>query len=334
MAYEKISLSIMDILKSSGPLITGTDIRAQLVASGMGASERTVRYHLNLLVKDRKLHRIGKKGYQITEEGLLELDSSNLMRKSGFLTARINRLVYAMNFNPAVNTGTVIVNLTLVKAPVLKKYLYLIQKVFEKGLAMGELLALIPDGEKIGENAVPSGMIGVITVCSMTLNGILLRQGVPAYPRFAGLLEIRNNNPTGFTDFIMYSGNSLDPLELFIRSGMTDYTGAVTSGCGRIGAGFREFPAESLNTVQSAVRALENSRLCGMVKIGSPVQALLRIPVSEGSIGTVVAGGINPAAIFAEHGVKIFSRAMAGIFDYSGLFHYSELSDRLRSFRA
>ena len=38
---------------------------------------------------------------------------------------------------------------------------------------------------------------------------------------------------------VNYDGTSIDPLEVFIRSGMTDNIGVVKTGNGRIGASFR-----------------------------------------------------------------------------------------------
>jgi len=135
-----------------------------------------------------------------------------------------------------------------------------------------------------------------------------------------------------FAEIIMYDGTSLDPLEVFIASGMTDYLGAVLRGNGRIGASFREFPAVSRDLVIHLADRLETIGLGGFMRIGRPGQPLLDIPVGEGRFGAVVIGGLNPVAILEENGVKVHSRALAGLIDFGRLFHYSELEDRLRAF--
>ncbi|MFA4836257.1 MAG: NrpR regulatory domain-containing protein, partial [Dehalococcoidia bacterium] len=127
-------------------------------------------------------------------------------------------------------------------------------------------------------------------------------------------------------------GTSIDPLEVFIRSGMTDYVGAIKTGNGRIGAGFREFPAESYDLVEELARKLQNVGLGGFMKIGRPGQALLEIPVSEGRVGAIVIGGLNPVAILEETGVRVYSRALAGLIDFNKLFRYEELESRLRAY--
>ena len=160
----------------------------------------------------------------------------------------------------------------------------------------------------------------------------LLKYGIPTNSRFGGLLELQGRKPTRFVEIIMYDGTSLDPLEVFIRSGMTDYLGAIKTGNGRIGASFREFPAESRDLVDDLAHKLEDVGLGGFQKIGLPGQALLGIPVSEGRVGAIVIGGLNPVAILEEQGIRVHSRALAGLIDFNRLFHYAELKSRIRDF--
>jgi hypothetical protein len=58
------------------------------------------------------------------------------------------------------------------------------------------------------------------------------------------MLQIKKN--ILFVEIIRYDGTSLDALEIFIRSGMTDYTGATETGTGKIGASFREESREKV----------------------------------------------------------------------------------------
>lgn len=68
------------------------------------------------------------------------------------------------------------------------------------------------------------------------------------------------------------------------------------------------------------------------MRIRRASQPLLEIPVSEGRVGAVVIGGPNPLTIFEETGLRVQSRAMAGIMDFNRLFRYEELPSRVRSF--
>jgi repressor of nif and glnA expression len=131
---------------------------------------------------------------------------------------------------------------------------------------------------------------------------------------------------------INYDGTTIDPLEVFIRSGMTDYIGAITNGNGRIGASFREFPSDSKTLVTELAQKLGRAGLGALMRIGHSGQALLEIPVSEGRIGAIVIGGLNPVAIFEETGIRVFSRAMSGLMDFSRLFRYESLKERVATY--
>lgn len=325
---EKKRLAILRILHEADRPLGGSKITEQLQAMGHEVSERTVRYYLLGMDNEGMTKSLGKRGRLITDEGLQELNNSHVIDKVGFLAAKIDRMTYRMDFDLKSRKGTVVVNASLVARERLPEAVPLMSRVFEAGYSMGPLVGLIPPGERLGEMTVPSDMVGIVTVCSITLNGLLLSHGIPTHSRFGGLLELRANKPTRFTAIITYEGTSLDPLEVFIRSGMTDYAGATSKGSGRIGVGFREVPAESRDSVIALALELEKVGLGGFYKIGYPGQPLLEIPVSEGLVGIIVIGGLNPMAILEEHEIKVRSWALAALIEYGRLFHYGELAER------
>jgi repressor of nif and glnA expression len=323
-------LAVLNVLRSSDGPLSSAEISEVLSAVGQRASERTVRLYLKQLDEEGLTRSVGRRGRRITESGLSELDAARIIERVGFLSAKIDRMTYLMDFDLTNRSGTVVVNITLVEPQELSQRVDMICRVFEEGYALGRLVGLFEPGERVGHIAVPQGMVGMGTVCSITLNGVLLKYGVPTYSRFGGLLELRDRKPTRFVEIITYEGTSIDPLEVFIRSGMTDYVGAVKTGSGRIGASFREFPAESRNLVEELAHRLEKVGLGGFVKIGLTGQPLLEIPVGEGRFGAIVIGGLNPVSILEETGIRAYSRALAGLIDYSRLFPYEELGDRVR----
>ncbi|MDY6910857.1 MAG: NrpR regulatory domain-containing protein [Chloroflexota bacterium] len=329
---EKKQLAILNVLKTSARPLSGSKITEELIALGHEFSERTVRLYLQRMDQEGLTRNIGKRGRQITERGLNELESSITIERVGFLSAKIDRMTYGMNFDMANKSGTVVVNITLVEPKVLLERIKMISRVFERGYAMGHLVALLGPGERIGHISVPEGMLGMGTVCSITLNGVLLKYGIPTNSRFGGLLELQEGKPTRFVEIITYDGTSIDPLEVFIRSGMTDYVGAIKTGNGRIGASFREFPAESRGLVTDLAHKLEKIGLGGFMKIGRPGQTLLEIPVSESRVGAIVIGGLNPVSIIEETGIRVYSRALAGLIDFNRLCRYEEMEDRVRAF--
>jgi HTH-type transcriptional regulator, global nitrogen regulator NrpRI len=297
---KKKELLILDILKSSEVQLSSGKIAEELLMLGHEMSERTVRLYLQGMAQDGFTTSNGKRGHQITELGLSELDSSKIFEKVGFLSAKIDRMTYQMNFDLNTTSGTVVINVTLVEPGQLEKNIPHIKKVYADGYAMGHLITFLAPGETLGHISVPEGMIGVGTVCSITLNGVLLKHGIPTVSRFGGLLELRDGKLVRFVEIIMYDGTSIDPLEVFIRSGMTNYMGAIQTGNGKIGASFREFPAESRDMVESLAEKLKRVGLGGLVRIGRPGQSLLDIPVSEGRAQP----GLN---IRRDRGTRLFT---------------------------
>ncbi len=327
---KKKQLSILNVLKASVKPLSSSKITKELEFLGHEISERTVRLYLQQMDRDGLTQSVGKSGRRITELGLKELDSSRIIERVGFLSAKIDQMTYGMNFDLNTKSGTVVVNITIAEPRQVYKCVDMISKVFENGYAMGYLITLLEPGERSGHITIPEGMIGIGTVCSITLNGVLLKYGIPTNSRFGGLLELQNKNPIRFVEMITYDGTSIDPLEIFIRSRMTDYVGAITTGNGRIGASFREFPAASRELVEELATRLEKVGLGGFMRIGKVGQVLLEIPVSEGRVGAIVIGGLNPVAILEETGIRVYSRALAGLIDFNRLFHYDELRSRIK----
>jgi len=325
-------LSILAVLKARDVPLTSSMIAEELSALGHEINERTIRLYLQEMDESGLTQSLGRQGRRITELGLAELDSANTIERVGFLSAKIDRMTYRMNFDLTNKSGTAVVNITLVEPKQLTPCVHMMSKVFEEGYAMGHLVALLGPGERVGHIMVSEGMVGIGTVCSITLNGVLLKCGIPTNSRFGGLLELQDKKPTRFVEIITYEGTSIDPLEVFIRSGMTNYLGAIKTGNGRIGASFREFLAESRDLVEELAHKLHKVGLGGFMRIGYPGQALLQIPVSEGRVGAIVIGGLNPVAVLEEMGIRAYSRAMAGLLDFNKLFRYEELEERVRAY--
>jgi HTH-type transcriptional regulator, global nitrogen regulator NrpRI len=328
--WSRKELAILNILKVRSKPVSSPEILELLRADAFEISERTVRYYLDDLASRGQIAKFGRKGFSITAHGLDELNARSIIAKVGFLSARINSMAFKMSFDADRMSGTVVVNVSVVDPAKISGHLPLFREVFNHGLAMGKKIILLPPGAEIGEVRIPPDMIGIGTVCSITLNGALLKAGVPVQSRFGGILQVEGGEPMGFADIIMYDGTSMDPLEIFIRSGMTDYIGAIRTGRGRVGAGFREMPAETVETVHDVERKMRRAGLGGFTLIGAPGRPLLQVPVNEGCVGAIVMGGLNPVAVFEESGVRVFSRALSGLVDYSELFDASELESRIR----
>ncbi len=329
---ERHRVEILRVLSQSAVPLISAQIAKQLEAAGHLLSERTVRLYLNQLSTEGFALPRGRRGHRITEKGLAELRGNDVLQRMGYLSARIDQMTFKMTFDLATRTGSVVVNISLVDPRQLADCLDEVCQVFEKGYAMGNRVALLAPGETVGNSTVPPGKVGLCTVCSITLNGVLLKHGIPTVSRFGGLLELRDGQPTQFVELIHYDGTTIDPLEIFIRSRMTNYRGAIRDGNGLIGASFRELPEDSREAVLNISERLLAIGLGGVLEVGLPGQTLFGLSVSAGRIGATIVGGLNPIAIITETDHRVDLCALAGWLDYPRLFPYEELSRNLQPY--
>lgn len=328
---ERKRLSILRYLANVQGPVSSMRITEELTKSGIDISERTVRFHLLAMDQEGLTEYIGKHGRLITPKGREELANARIFERVGFLSAKIDQLTYEMTFDPESRTGAVVVNVSIIPGEALRKAWSLMKRVYEAGFSMGSLITLFQPGEQVGDLIVPEGRYGIGTVCSVTLNGVLLHYGIPVQSKFGGLLEVRDRRPQRFVAIINYDGTSLDPLEIFIKSGMTDYVGATGSGNGLIGASFREIPAAGRERIQGILKRLRVLGLDCIMEIGNPGQPLREIPVNLGNVGMIIIGGLNPVAILEECGIRVQSKALSGLVDYRRLFPYEEMENRLEA---
>lgn len=326
---ERKRLAILGVLKEAGHPLGSRQITERLNAHGYDMSERTVRFHLLAMDKEGLTRYVEKHGRRLTTKGFQETINARVHERVGFLSVKIDQLSYEMDFDLSRRSGSVIVNVSLIRETDIWNAVPLISRVYEKGFSMGALLGLFKPGERVGEMVVPQGYVGVGTVCWITLNGVLLAHGIPVDSRFGGLMEIRNNRAVRFVAIITYDGTSIDPLEIFVKSGMTDYLGATGAGNGLIGAGFREIPAAARDQVRELAADLNDAGLGGFLEIGAPGRPVAETPVSDGNVGLVAIGGLNPIAIIEEAGFEVHSRALSGLVPYERLFNHVQFGDQV-----
>jgi len=181
------------------------------------------------------------------------------------------------------------------------------------------------EGERLGELLVPEGKVGFATVCSLIVNGCLLKAGIPIDSRFGGVLQIRRQIPLRFVNLINYSGTTVDPSEVFIRAKMTDVQSVVRKGEGKILANFRELPARCLPLMREVTAGLKEAGLNGLLMTGRPSETVCGITVGLNRVGMILLGGLTPVAAVAEAGIEADNQAMSTLLDYKSLIKFQEL---------
>jgi len=322
----KTMLAILKILdKHSDTILGSRELSRQLKAHGVELTERTVRYHLRILDERGFTKVFGKEGRKITQKGKEELAQAFVSEKIGFIISKIETLSYLTDLDLEKNEGNVILNVSYFPEEKLKEALRIMKPVFASPYVMCNKVILYRGGEKIGDIIVPDKQIGFGTVCSVTINGMFLKAGIPVASKFGGVLQIENAEPSRFTSLISYEGSSLDPLEIFIKSHMTDVLGAVKNHSGKILASFREIPVVSLERAKQLSEELRQKGIGGILMIGNPNQPLIEMPVAVDKAGMVIVGGLNPLAALEEAGIPTVSKAMSTLFRFSDLIKFKEL---------
>jgi len=319
---ERKTIAIMKILRDSPEPVGARVISHHLKDHGIELTERTVRYHLKLMDERGFTESVGRDGRLITQLGLEELESALVSDKVGFVASKIELLAYQTEFNVNKRQGKVPVNISFFPERQFKKAIEVMKGVFQAGICVSDLVAVARQGERIGGTTVPQGKVGLATVCSVIINGALLKAGVPMDSRFGGILEIKNHKPLRFVELIQYSGSSLDPSEIYITSRMTSVGRVAREGHGRILANFREIPAICQPVAEKVVAGLKAANLNGLLMMGEVSKPLCEVPVELNKVGMILTGGLNPVAAAVESGIEVDNHAMSTVMEYRELIKF------------
>ena len=322
---ESKLISILKILSESSEPLGSITIARRLEREGVFLSERGVRYHLRIADERGYTQPVGRDGRMITPEGQQEVKEALAPQHLGFVREKLEMLAYQTTFDPEKRTGQLSINSSLIDKGKFKKALSAMKDAFKTGICVSDLVAIASEGEKLGSIVVPTGKIGLATVCSVVISGVLLKAGVPTEYRFGGVLEVRNSKPRRFVAIIDYAGTSLDPSEQFIRARMTSVGEASRTGNGKILGVFRTIPAPAREVVTEKLARLKEAGIGGVYTLGNTSEPLCQIPVALNRIGIVQLGGLNPVAAAVETGIEIENIAESGLIDFQQLRSFWQL---------
>ncbi len=323
---ERKTIAIMRVLRDSPEAIGSRIIAQRLKEHGIELGERAVRYHLKLMDERGFTHLVGRRdGRVLTEQGVEEAGTALVEDKVGFAISRMELLAFRTTFNPDKLCGLIPVNVTFFPKDMFDQAIDAMKPAFEAGICVSNLVAVASEGEALGDLTVPKGRTGLATVCSIAINGTLLKAGVPMSSRFSGILQIRNNKPLRFVELIEYAGCSLDPSEVFIRAIMTSVGEVASTGHGRILATYREITAPCRPIAEEVLTRLKSAGVGGLLVIGGTSEPVCEIGVELNRIGAILFNGLNPVACAVEAGIEAESHGMSTVMEYQRLIKFNEL---------
>ena len=246
----------------------------------------------------------------VPSKPVLKTSTSETGEKVKFLLSKAWNLIYNVDFDIETQKGDVIVNVSYVNNDDLDDALEIINRVFQTKpeYCTSKFYKIIPhaDGDRTG----------IATVCSFTIDGILVKNDILVTPKYSGILEIEEKGPR-FTELTSYSGSSLDPHEVYISKGMTSVLDSL-DGTGRILASLREIPYMARS---NAIDILDNVRETGfsILKIGNPSELLYNAKVERYHVGIAAPGGLNPIAALNEEGIHVNVKAVETMMNLSDM---------------
>src|SRR5665648_31137 len=312
-------IEILRIIRDHDGAVGARVISDTLNERGYRIGERGVRYHLRILDERGFTKKEGYAGRNITEMGLAELNEALVGDRIGFITTHIEELIYEMDFNLKNKEGHVIVNTSLIDKRDFEDALQIIELVTESGLNLGPYIAIEDEDISDSDSEELTGNVVIHTMCSITLDGILLQYGIPSSPKYGGIIEIKDYEPMGFVDLVSYKGTTVDPMKLFMAKKATSVFDCMEHGNGKILGNVRELPASAIPDAEKVLDLMLDSGFAGLVNVSDVSQPALNAPIATGRAGIAISAGINSMAAVLESGIDVTNYPISALRKFSDM---------------
>lgn len=306
---DRKEIEILRILSEFDNPVGSTLLKRELRKRGFLLSERTVRYHLQLLEARGFLFGHNRRGRTITSQGLEELGRALASQRLGFVTTRFMALAYSATYDPTVDTGTVVANVSLLDKSLKDKTVETMKALQNMNLLSAPYIMVLDENTEYCDISVPEGKIALFTVCNLTLDSILIHSGIPLVFGYGGLVQVVNHRPIRFVEIMSYEGTTIPPLEVFVYRRMTSIMPVLKTGSGMLLATMREIPAEARDRTVKILENQQKKGWGGVLVVGKPNEPILGVPVSMDRFGICLVGGIVPGAAMVEEGAQIVTTA-------------------------
>ncbi len=311
MRSERKYLEILRLLAESHEPLGAKRLSEKMAERGFVLSDRAVQYYLQYLDEMGFTEKIGNRGRILTEAGIAESERALVDERIGFIISRLEQLAFRSTFDPAAGKGSVAYNLTFVREEDLSGVTAAFDEVAAAGYGLLNTYQIIDTDPRI-----PEGQIGIMTVCSVTLDGVLQKAGIPARLEYAGRVAVDRNGSAGFLDLIGYRGTSVDPLHLFISAGLTSINRLATTGAGVALANVRAVPAVAQDRVEEIIGRMTE---CGFAFPAGGGIGEFNLPKHPYRLSVVAFSGMNLVGNALEKGYTVRTEIGAGTIPFERL---------------
>jgi hypothetical protein len=219
--------------------------------------------------------------------------------KISLVLSKSLNLIQQVNFDVEKQKGDIIANISYVNRDNIDRALSIMEDTYNSNPKF------INPYYKLVDHPENDDMVGIATICSLSIDGILINNGIMSNPTYSGLLEL--TEPPLFIDLISYNGTTLDPHKIFLSKNMTSITGG--DGPGKILASVKEIPYVARDHAVELLEILNNIGF-SIYKIGKPREFVYNSKVENYNFGVITGGGLNSIGAVKESGVPIQVKAL------------------------
>jgi len=301
---ERKCIEILRILKEHQEPVGAKRLSELMGERGFVLTDRAVQYYLSYLDEMGFTKKVGNRGRLLTPDGISETEMALVDERTGFIISRLERLAFKSDFNPETGRGNVGYNLSIVPEEQAEGVSRAFDEVIEAGYSFFSGYKMV-----YSDPRVPSGHVGFLTVCSITMDGVLQKMGVPVRMAYGGVIDIEKSVPLGFSNLISYRGTTIDPLSLFISSKKTSIGLACMDKTGSVLANVRQVPEDADDIVSEGAGMM---RECGFLFPLDTGRGVLKTPVDSCRISLVAYSGMNLIGNAVEKGFNLKNEIGAG----------------------
>ena len=229
----------------------------------------------------------------------LTVPSIEKQPKLPFLLSKSWNLIQQVDFNAQKQKGKIVANVSYISRNDLDESLAIMEEAYNDNPKY------INPYYKLIDHPKDDNMVGIATICSLSIDGILIKNGIMSNPKYSGLLEL--TEPPLFIDLISYNGTTLDPHKIFLSKNMTSITGDDSPS--KILASVKEIPYISRDQAVELLSMLNNIGF-SIYKIGKPRELVYNSKVDNYNFGVITGGGLNSIGAIREKGINIEVKAI------------------------
>lgn len=229
----------------------------------------------------------------------LQAPTAQKVPKIPFILSKSWNLIQQVDFDIEKQKGNIIANVSYLNKDNLDDAMEIMEDAYNNNPKyINPYYKILPHPEN-------DDKVGIATICSLSIDGILIKNGIMSNPKFSGLLEL--TEPPLFIDMISYNGTTLDPHKIFLSKNMTSISNA--DGPNKILASVKEIPYITRDHAVEILNILNNIGF-SIYKIGKPRELVYNSKVDNYNFGVITGGGLNSIGAIKEQGIDLEIKAV------------------------